>query len=467
MMRTLRGRLALALAAVAALSVIVTALVAFGLMSQFSRQEALRQLRRDAHVLAREPEDVSSPKTRVDAAVRLLRAAGDHVARVGPAGRIHAFNDPVAAAVAEAVAKQVDFTDAARDVPQEGTVSALGRSFAYVVVAVPGPRGLRSAVILARPHSLAAELIRPLAARVAGAGLLTVLVAVGLSALLARRLTGRVRDLSMATASIAAGDLSHRVPVEGRDEVAELAGRFNAMAGSLTEAQRREREFLASVSHELRTPITAIRGYAQALADGTAETAEQQAQALEVIGIESTRLERLVDDVVDLARLGAREFRLEASSVDLAGSLRDAAQAHEPSAREAGIDLQASVDEDLTIITDAARVRQIVSNLVENAIRVTPSGGAVRIAGHPEAGGVSIEVSDTGPGIAEADLPHVFERAYLWNAYRGARSVGTGLGLAIVRELTAALGGRMDVTSRSGEGTTFRLWLPARTPQPV
>lgn len=461
-MRTVRGRFAVALAAVAALSVLVTAAVAYGLVSRFAQDEALRQLRRDASVLSRQSIDEDEPvrlrmSQQLRIALQLLGAAGDRFARIGPAGRI-VSDDPLARSIAEEAARRTGSAVA----PAQGILQTGGRRYAFVRIPVGGRGDQGGAVLLARPAELAGDLFRPVVVRVALAGAVAVLVALLVSAWIAGRVSGRVRRLAEAAGSIAAGDLEHRVPVEGEDEIAELAGRFNAMAASLSEARRREREFLASVSHELRTPVTAIRGYAGAITDGTAATPEEREDALAVIDGEAARLERLVQDVVDLARLGSNEFRLEPGNVDLSGALDEAAAAHAAQAADAGLRLESAIERPLRTTTDAARVRQIVSNLVENAMRVTPAGGTVRIGGRIAGGFVCIDISDTGPGIAAADVPHVFERAYLWNAYKSERRVGTGLGLAIVRDLAVALGGRVDVASEPGRGTTFRLSLPIR-----
>lgn len=460
MTASLRRRLAAGLAGVALLSVAITAIIAYGLVQRFAQDQALRQLRRDATVLSRQPLDESdSVQLRMPAqlrvALQLLEASGDHFARIGPQGRV-VTDDPVAASVAISVTQRHGFAGRA-----SGTIRSGGRHFAYVLMPVADGRRAAGAVVLARPASLTADLLRPVAARVVVGGIVAVLVALAVSYVIARRLSGRVHRLAEAAGSIASGDLDHRVPVEGGDEIADLARRFNVMAGSLAEARRREREFLASVSHELRTPVTAIRGYAGAIADGTAESTDERAAALAVIETESERLERLVQDVVDLARLGSNEFRLERSTVDLAGTLEEAARAHAAHAADSGLRLDSAIAPPLRATTDPVRVRQIVSNLTENALRVTPSGGTVRISGRVEGSWIAIEVADTGPGIAAADLPHVFERGYLWNAYKSERRVGTGLGLAIVRELATALGGRMDVASDPGRGSTFRLLLPA------
>jgi signal transduction histidine kinase len=458
--RTLRGRLARTLGLTAGVSVAVTALIAFGLVRRYADQSTMRELAAHADAVAREASSIELGKA--PALRRLLASSGDLIGLVGPRGAVRS-EDPDVLGVAAAV----DLAPMLAGRRIQGTVRTGAGTFAYVALPARGPRGLNAGILLARPVGLARDVWAPVVLRVLLAGGLAVAAAVFVSGFVARAFTRPVRRVSDATADVAAGDLSQRVPVEGDDEIAELARRFNAMADALGEARRREHEFLASVSHELRTPITAIRGYAEAIADGAARQGEEMDDAVAVIRDEASRLERLVQDVIDLARLGAREFRLHPVEVDLAPTLRDAVKAHAPRAADAGVDLGVDVRDGLVATTDPGRVRQILENLLENALRVTPDGGAVRVAGAPERSGVSLEVSDTGPGINPADLPHVFERSYLWGVSRGVREVGTGLGLAIVRELATALGGRLEVRSDPGRGTTFRLILPARAPQPV
>lgn len=457
MIQTFRGRLTAAIAGVAVASVAVTALIAIGLVARSTRDDARKQLARDARVLARDPGpggSLSPPGVRFEGGVRILRGTGAHVAIVLRDGSVFTFSDPVA----EQIARRVNLLT-----QPDGVFSRVGVDgvdYETVVVAMGGRRG---AVLLARPSSIARDLFRSVVVRVTLAGVLAVLAAAMVASTFAGRMSGRMQELGDAAGAIAAGDLSKRVPEDGDQELATLGSRFNAMAASLSESRRRETEFLASVSHELRTPITAIRGYAEALTDGTARTAEDRERAAAIIESESYRLERLVQDVVDLARLGARQFGLETAAVDLARTLNDAVDAHAPSATAAGVGLSASIEASLPAVTDASRVKQIVSNLVENALRVTPEGGSVLVSGRRDADTIVVEVADNGPGIAESDLAHAFERAYLWHAYRAERPAGSGLGLAIVRELAEALGGRVEVTSTLGQGSAFRLLLPARS----
>lgn len=448
---SLRGRLARALGVTAALSVAATAVVAYGLVRRAAEQDARDQLNRHADAVARESAalDAGVPAT----LRRVLRASGDAIAVIGPRGRIGG-DDPDATEVANAI----DLGALLAGRRLNGKVRTTSGSFVYVAVPISGQRGGNAGVVLSRPVGLVADVWRPILVRLAVAGAAAVAVAVAVSYWLARRMTEPLKRLSDATARLAKGDLSHRVAVEGTDEIAGVAARFNEMADSLAEARRREHEFLASVSHELRTPITAIRGYAEAIGEN-AVTGETLNDAVAVIHDEAGRLERLVQDVLDLARLGAKEFRLEPARVDLAATIEEAVRAHQAKAAEGGATLVADADSPLPLTTDAGRVRQIISNLIENALRVTPDGGSVRVAGRTRGSVVVVEVSDTGPGIAAEDLPHVFERSYLWGRSKAVRQVGTGLGLAIVRELATALGGSLGVESEPGRGSTFRLSL--------
>jgi len=304
-------------------------------------------------------------------------------------------------------------------------------------------------IVLVRRAKLAAADWRPFLSSLILAGLGGALLAVVLSALLSRRLIRPLDDLTQATELVAAGRPGVRVPVEGRDELARLGSSFNTMADQLGAARAAEREFLMSVSHEFKTPLTAIRGYAEGLADGAVGPGE----AASVIGPEAQRLERLVGDLLDLARLDRRAFAVAREPVDLAAVARRAHEREAVRARELGLELAVAEDGDAWALGDEGRLLQAVSNLVDNALRVTPRGGCVVIAARPGA----VAVSDTGPGLASQDLPRAFERFYLHTRASASPVDGSGLGLALVRELAAAMGGSTSVASRPGEGATFTI----------
>lgn len=308
-------------------------------------------------------------------------------------------------------------------------------------------------IVLVRPARLAAADWRPFLVSLLIAGAVGAALAALLALGIARRLAGPVRRLSEATKAVAAGESGARVPVEGHDELAELSASFNAMADELAAAREAERTFLLSVSHELKTPLTAVRGYAEGLVDGAVDPA----QAGAVIGAEAERLQRLVGDLLELGRLERREFAVVLGSVDLGDVARRAVERFALRARELEVALEVDVAPDANASGDAERLLQAVSNLVENALRVTPAGGRVDV--RARAG--ELVVADTGPGLAPEDLPRAFERFRLHDRYGRDRRDGSGLGLAIVRELVTAMGGTVAVDSAPGRGAAFTVRLPS------
>jgi two-component system OmpR family sensor kinase len=293
--------------------------------------------------------------------------------------------------------------------------------------------------------------------------LVGIAAAVLLAALLAnwaaRRAGKRLEELRDATADIAGGDLAARVAVEGDDELAEVGVAFNEMADQLEEARRREREFLVSVGHDLRTPLTTIAGYSEAMAEGRV-AADDVDRVAGVLNAESARLGRLVEDLMLLARIEAREFSLRPEDVDLAGHLKGVLEGFRGRADAARVVLQADLEDVGTVGIDPDRIAQVVGNLLENALRYTPEAGSVRLGLRSESRGIVVEVADTGPGIEDADRPHIFERLYVTNRYRPLRPEGSGLGLSIVRELATAMSATTEVESAPGRGTTIRVILP-------
>lgn len=466
MTRSLRSRLGLALGLTAALSLAASAVITFGLVRRYSADQATEELARTAQAVANEAgDDLVLEPARFRQLRRVLEASGHLLATVGPLGRASADS-----AEATAVAGAIDLRPVLGGRTLRGFVEIGGIRYAYVVIPrAAARRALLQGVMVAKRAGVGWA---PILARVMLAAGLAALLGALSATLLARRLARPVQQVASATTKVAAGDLKARVPVEGADELAELARSFNQMAEALGEARRREGEFLSSISHELRTPITAIRGYVEALDEGAVRDAAGRAEALRVIKTETARLERLVADVVDLARADSQGFTVQLQDADVVQVLRDAATAHAGEAAEAGLTIEVSVDGPLRCRTDPDRVRQVVTNLVENAVRVTPPGGAISLAGRASPDWVVIDVTDTGPGIAAEHLPHVFERAYLRNVgaatgepggpSTGRLAAGSGLGLAIVRELVRALGGQIHVSSEPGHGTTFRVALPIR-----
>jgi len=286
------------------------------------------------------------------------------------------------------------------------------------------------------------------------AGGAAALLAAGAAALLARRLTQPLRRLSEAAGELAAGRHPDPVPPEGTEELDRLALSFNEMSEQLALARDAERGLLLSVSHDLRTPLTSIRGYAEGIEDGTVEPRAAAA----VVGREAERLERLVGDLLALARLRQGVLEVRREPVDLAAVAGEAEERLRPRAAAAGVGLAVEAGPAACAATaDHGRVLQVLSNLVENAIRVSPPGGTVRIDAAPG----RLTVADQGPGIPPEEIPRAFERFHL-RARAGHNSDdGAGLGLAIVGELTEAMGGSVAIENLPAGGVVFTVQLPA------
>jgi signal transduction histidine kinase len=287
------------------------------------------------------------------------------------------------------------------------------------------------------------------------------LVAVGAGLLLARRLSKPLRRTAVVAASMSHGRRDVRAPVEGPSEVAEVAESVNALADALHRSESRQREFLLSVSHELRTPLTAVKGFAESLADGVV-TGSDVPGVGRVIGQEANRLDRLVSDLLDLARLGADDFRLDVTRVELSALVGEAAKVWQ--ARCDAENVPFSMELPMAPVlaqTDPRRLRQVIDGLAENALRVTPAGRPIVFALAPGPGTAVLQVRDGGPGLSEEDYRMAFERGVLHSRYHGIRPVGTGIGLALVHGLVTRMGGGMHAGPAPEGGAAFTVTLPA------
>jgi signal transduction histidine kinase len=288
--------------------------------------------------------------------------------------------------------------------------------------------------------------------------LAALLLAVAAAFAVAQNLSAPLRAATAAYRRIANGDLDIRVsevratPSRHPDEVDELLGALDSMAESLKRARDQERQFLLSVSHDLRTPLTSIRGYAEALADGAVT---DPARSAAVIISEARRLERLVKDLLDLAKLESHQFTLNPSLTDLTDLVTDIADGFLPAASEAGVALQLEANETIRALIDSDRVAQVVANLIENALKF--ANHTVTVGVRKSNDDITVFVTDDGPGIDQRDLPHVFERSFTSDR-QPTRKIGSGLGLAIVHELVGAMNGNVTITT-GNNGTTFAVLL--------
>ncbi len=275
--------------------------------------------------------------------------------------------------------------------------------------------------------------------------------------LLSRAVLRPVHALTLAARGLGEGDLGRRVPVSGRDEIAQLGGAFNRMAESIQAGEERQRRLTSDIAHELRTPLANLRGYLEALRDGVVEPTPE---LLDSLHEEALLQQRIVDDLQDLALAEAGALTYHRTEVELRELLETGRQAHRAQAEAAGVRLTLEAPRPVSVTADPDRLRQVVGNLVGNALRATAPGGTVTLALTADPERAVVEVRDTGKGIPPEDLPHLFERFWRADAARGRATGGSGLGLSIARQIVTDHDGTIEVRSAVGVGTTFTIALP-------
>jgi two-component system OmpR family sensor kinase len=446
---TLAARIALVTTAVAAVAVLIAGVVSYGLVRGAADAEAQRALARQADVVAGTSLADGGRVLKVPVRVAsLLRKQGISIGRVTPGGVVG--GDPLARQAAAAAGA------GAGEATRSLRTRIAGETVLVEIRALEGG----GAMVLAQPRSQAGGLAGQVLRRTVLALLAGLAVAAVAGIVLARRLARPLQSAAAAAHDLARGRRGVRLSTEGPAEVAEVAESLNRLAGALEYSEARQREFLLSVSHELRTPLTAVKGFAESLADGVTTGADVRPVGATVLS-EATRLERLVADLLDLARLGAQDFRIDVTDVDLVSLVADAGRVWAARCRAEGVVFSAETPPvPVRVATDATRVRQIIDGLAENALRVTPAGRPILLAVRAEAGEAVVEVRDGGPGLTEDDLAVAFDRSALYERYRGVRQVGTGVGLALVHGLSARLGGRATVGRAAEGGACFAVRLP-------
>ncbi|MEU8233823.1 HAMP domain-containing sensor histidine kinase [Actinoplanes sp. NPDC048967] len=444
MRSTLSGRTVLVTAATAVVAVIITALVALPIAVR-SANNAARDELVEKSALAVELLTTERQVAR-ERIVSRLRADGVDVylIRRGTVDR---------AGLPDRVVTQV---------AGGATVNTRGTVGGRTVLIVGRPlRGNTSGVVLTRDTASGT------AARVLGgvwlallAGLLGGVLA---GALLARFIARPLRQAAVAAGRLSSGDRSVRLAVRPPAEVAELASALNQLGAALQISEGREREFLLSVSHELRTPLSTIRGYAEALADGVV-AADDAARAGQTMVAEADRLDRLISDLLVLARLEAADLPVDIVPVDLVDLAGSAAEAWARRCGPDGPELRTELPaEPVVVATDPGRIRQVIDGLCENALRVVPPGAPLILAVRPGPHGGVLEIRDGGPGFSDEDLAVAFQRGALQRRYRGIRRTGSGLGLALAARLVGRLGGTIAAGHAPEGGAMFTIALPAPT----
>jgi signal transduction histidine kinase len=461
MFRSLRFRLPALFLAGIVLSGLVASLIALRLFQDYTREQSINELRREARGLSQLYAEAAvrandEGRRAPDFAARKLElATGDRLFVVGPS----VFPGQ------ESGLEPLTDDDIGRELPLNRMTTfefrPPGEDRTFVAVATPlrlkpntAPFG---SLVVAKPKTELRDRWLTLVGRLAIASLGGLVVAGALGWYLSRRITDPVLQLSKAADGLSRAHYDVSVPEpRGGDEISHLSRRFREMAARLAEAEELERNFLMSVSHELRTPLTGIRGHVAALREGVVDDPELADESLAVIAAETDRLERLVGDVLDLAKLDAHRFTVLSEEVDMGRLVDLAYTAFQEEARRRAIDYELDESARPVIVSDGDRVLQIISNLLSNAFRWTPDGGRIGVALTSANGSVAVDVQDSGPGIA------LEERERIFRPFFSRDGGGTGLGLPIARELALALGGRIELDSRLGEGSLFRLVLPAR-----
>jgi two-component system sensor histidine kinase BaeS len=443
--RSLTAQFALVAALVAAIAVLVTGLVSYPLVAHASENQARDQLATQADIVS----DVVARAESGQGASGLARL------------RTVLAAEGITVQVVRRRGPQPPVTDADLAVTQAGgTVSDVRATSAGRVFVEGRQASTTTSVFLVQDASVAGSQTGLELRRLALALLVGLVVAVVVGVLAARRVVRPLRDAAQAAQRLATGARDVALVPAGPAEVASVSASLNRLSDALAASEGRQRDFLLSVSHELRTPLTGITGYAEALADGVVAPADVAATGATVLA-ESHRLERLVADLLDLSRLGAADVRLTLVAVDLTALVADAGQVWGARCAREGVLFSAELPAaPVVVATDPLRVRQIVDNLAENALRVTPAGRPLVLAVRAEPDGATIEVRDGGPGLTADDVRVAFEAAALHERYRGVRQVGTGVGLALVGRLATRLGGRAFAGSAPEGGALLGVTLP-------
>ncbi len=473
MFRTLRHKLIATYALIALLSLLLSGSAAAWLLQSRQEESAVRSLRILAiSISVRLPNLVGERQVALPLLLPRLRreadAAGVRLVLLSRDGLVVADTDSSASLAGERI--PFVLRDAGLS-PEVRRRKIIGQDLFFVLIPL-GPPAQRIApekaqfVALVVPAADLVDTWLELAPSLLLVLALTLVLCVAAGGLLSRAITRPVEEMTKASQSMATGDYEQEIVISGDDEIGRLASAFNHMAREVNRARKTQRDFLANVSHDLKTPLTSIRGFSQALLDGSASTPEAQHESARIIHQEAGRMTRLVSELLELSRLESGQVTFSQDRLNVQDLLERCGERFRPQAVQRHVDLQAVASSPgLIVVADEDRLNQVLTNLVDNALRYTPAGGTVRLTGQIESvpsngRWVVIRVADTGQGIPPEDLPRVFERFYRVDRARTAEG-GTGLGLAITREIVHTLGGHIAVHSAVGKGTTFTIRLPA------
>ncbi|MFB6466150.1 sensor histidine kinase [Cytobacillus sp. Hz8] len=317
---------------------------------------------------------------------------------------------------------------------------------------------LEGIIYLYLPIEKISEITKDFSVLWLAAAVLFIVITLFFGTKLISRLTKPLKQMTLAAEKVSEGDYNTRVDIESDDEIGQLGTAFNQMSASIQKEDERKKEFLANVSHELRTPISYVKGYSEAMLNDIIQP-EDEYKYLHLIHREAGRMERLVGDILDLAKMESDGFQLLNFPLVLSQLIEDAVEKYALVLEEKGLTFSLQLDPDIIINGDEGRLEQVVQNLMDNAIRYTEEGGiTIRLTKHPK--GCLLELCDTGCGIPQEDLQKITQRFYRVNKGRTRADGGTGLGLAITEKIIHLHGGEFSIESELGKGTCAKLIFP-------
>jgi signal transduction histidine kinase len=481
---SIRWKVALGTLLALTLGLAVAGMLAFRSIErlELARMEDALAARTGLAALTLEPLLARPDQPRLQAMARELgRQAGGRVTVIDRAGRVladsavpddtvahlenHGGRPEVARAFAEGRGTDVRLSE------------TTGQRLVYLASRVPATGAASPHVVrLALPLTLLEQRVHDLQHALAIAFGVAFAVSVLVSIIIAGGLTRPLQDIAAVARQLAGGALGQRIRTRSHDEVGVLADTLNQMADrmdrDITALRRLEqvrKDFVANVSHELRTPLTSIKGYVEALLDGATDNPEEAERFLRIILKQSDRLNLILDDLLQLSQIESGQVRFKQEPVRLGALVERTLPLIKPMADKKGQTVTVALPPDLpAVLGDEDRLVQVLTNLLDNAVKYTPDGGAIRITGRPagDAAQVELSVADTGIGIPEADRPRVFERFYRVDKARSRELGGTGLGLSIVRHIVEAHNGRIWVEGNQPAGSRFVMRLPATREAP-
>jgi two-component system, OmpR family, sensor kinase len=409
-------------------------------------------------------EERDSERLRTVTSLAVIDAQGNVLpdAWAGPVSLLDAATVELSSPAALATTSDISPRRCRMDIPEGPSLLCVAlplRGLAPEVEEAFGPDAV--GIVVATPAAGMGEVLADLTPRLLFSGLIGLAAALVLGFLLSQSVAAPLRNIASAARNVARGNYRQRVPVTGPREVRDLAANFNRMTGEVQRSQQTLRDFLANISHELKTPLTSIRGFSEAVLDGTIDDPEGIRRSARIINDESGRVLRLVEELLDLSRIESGQISMRKEPLRLDELFEHLSALFALRSEDTGIKLEITNTTSARVDGDYDRLEQVLNNLLDNAFRHTPEGGLIRLSARDlHDGAVQVMVSDTGVGISPRDLPHLFDRFYRAQSMGNRNRKGYGLGLAISREIVRAHGGEIWATSEPNQGTSFVFTLP-------